>query len=95
MTQSIQVLDQRTQRELQYVEKMEVQLRGLQTKFQQVEENHMQNVAKQYKVSKWLGRSGTSSHPLGPNPPCSSHAYQKDNLHAFPRKRNSAFPNGA
>lgn len=50
MTQSIQVLDQRTQRDLQYVEKMEVQLRGLESKFRQVEENHKQNMAKQYKV---------------------------------------------
>lgn len=50
MTQSIQVLDQRTQRDLQYVEKMEVQLRGLETKFRQVEETHKQNIAKQYKV---------------------------------------------
>ena len=57
MTQSIQVLDQRTQRDLQYVEKMEVQLRGLETKFRQVEENHKQNIAKQYKV-----RSQISSH---------------------------------
>ncbi|XP_030598374.1 olfactomedin 1b isoform X3 [Archocentrus centrarchus] len=52
MTQSIQVLDQRTQRDLQYVEKMEVQLRGLETKFRQVEENHKQNIAKQYKAIK-------------------------------------------
>uniref|UniRef100_A0A8C9SX05 Olfactomedin 1a n=1 Tax=Scleropages formosus TaxID=113540 RepID=A0A8C9SX05_SCLFO len=50
MTQSIQVLDQRTQRDLQYVEKMEIQLRGLETKFRQVEESHKQNIAKQYKV---------------------------------------------
>uniref|UniRef100_A0A8D0AI68 Olfactomedin 1b n=1 Tax=Sander lucioperca TaxID=283035 RepID=A0A8D0AI68_SANLU len=57
MTQSIQVLDQRTQRDLQYVEKMEVQLRGLETKFRQVEENHKQNIAKQYKV-----QSQISSH---------------------------------
>uniref|UniRef100_A0A8C2H6I8 Olfactomedin 1b n=1 Tax=Cyprinus carpio TaxID=7962 RepID=A0A8C2H6I8_CYPCA len=52
MTQSIQVLDQRTQRDLQYVVKMEDQLRGLETKFRQVEENHKQNIAKQYKVIK-------------------------------------------
>ncbi|CAB1332493.1 unnamed protein product, partial [Coregonus sp. 'balchen'] len=52
MTQSIQVLDQRTQRDLQYVEKMEVQLRGLETKFRQVEESHKQNIAKQYKAIK-------------------------------------------
>uniref|UniRef100_A0A673WU32 Olfactomedin 1a n=1 Tax=Salmo trutta TaxID=8032 RepID=A0A673WU32_SALTR len=50
MTQSIQVLDQRTQRDLQYVERMEVQLKGLETKFKQVEENHKQNIARQYKV---------------------------------------------
>lgn len=57
MTQSIQVLDQRTQRDLQYVEKMEVQLRGLETKFRQVEETHKQNIAKQYKVKNQLYRT--------------------------------------
>lgn len=50
MTQSIQTLDERTQKDLQYVHRMEVQLRGLETKFKQVEENHKQNIAKQYKV---------------------------------------------
>lgn len=50
MTQSIQNLDQRTQKDLQYVQRMEVQLRGLETKFKQVEESHKQNIAKQYKV---------------------------------------------
>ncbi|TRY64895.1 hypothetical protein DNTS_024597 [Danionella cerebrum] len=54
MTQSIQVLDQRTQRDLQYVVKMEDQLKGLETKFRQVEENHKQNIAKQYKVNTQL-----------------------------------------
>uniref|UniRef100_A0AAR2K7Z6 Noelin domain-containing protein n=1 Tax=Pygocentrus nattereri TaxID=42514 RepID=A0AAR2K7Z6_PYGNA len=49
MTQSIQTLDQRTQKDLQYVQRMEVQLRGLETKFKQVEESHKQNIAKQYK----------------------------------------------
>uniref|UniRef100_A0A673NHE7 Noelin-like n=1 Tax=Sinocyclocheilus rhinocerous TaxID=307959 RepID=A0A673NHE7_9TELE len=57
MTQSIQVLDQRTQRDLQYVVKMEDQLRGLETKFRQVEENHKQNIAKQYKVNTQLNAS--------------------------------------
>lgn len=52
MTQSIQNLDQRTQKDLQYVQRMEVQLRGLETKFKQVEESHKQNIAKQYKV--WI-----------------------------------------
>uniref|UniRef100_A0A8B9HBW8 Noelin n=1 Tax=Astyanax mexicanus TaxID=7994 RepID=A0A8B9HBW8_ASTMX len=50
MTQSIQTLDQRTQKDLQYVQRMEVQLRGLESKFKQVEESHKQNIAKQYKV---------------------------------------------
>ncbi|KAM6954345.1 noelin-like isoform 2-T2 [Aplochiton taeniatus] len=48
MTNSIQVLDQRTQRDLQYVEQMEQTLKGLETKFQQVEESHQTNIARQY-----------------------------------------------
>ncbi|XP_027008701.2 olfactomedin 1b isoform X1 [Tachysurus fulvidraco] len=52
MTRSIQVLDQRTQKDLQYVVRMEDQLRGLETKFRQVEETHKQNLAKQYKAMK-------------------------------------------
>ncbi|KAA0719794.1 Noelin Neuronal olfactomedin-related ER localized protein [Triplophysa tibetana] len=58
MTQSIQVLDQRTQRDLQYVVKMEDQLRGLETKFKQVEENHKQNIAKQYKTVAFISIDG-------------------------------------
>lgn len=50
MTKSIQLLDQRTQKDLQYVVRMEDQLKGLETKFRQVEETHKQNLAKQYKV---------------------------------------------
>lgn len=50
MSQSIEVLDQRTQRDLQFVEKMEVQLKGLENKFKQVEEGHESNIARQYKV---------------------------------------------
>ena len=50
MTQSIEVLDQRTQRDLQYVERMEVQLKGLENKFKQVEDGHESNTARQYKV---------------------------------------------
>uniref|UniRef100_A0A8C5BMT0 Noelin-like n=1 Tax=Gadus morhua TaxID=8049 RepID=A0A8C5BMT0_GADMO len=49
MTQSIEVLDQRTQRDLQYVERMEVQLKGLENKFKQVEDGHESNTARQYK----------------------------------------------
>lgn len=50
MSQSIEVLDQRTQRDLQFVEKMEIQLKGLENKFKQVEEGHASNTARQYKV---------------------------------------------
>ncbi|KAK1876193.1 Noelin [Dissostichus eleginoides] len=52
MSQSIEVLDRRTQRDLQFVEKMEVQLKGLETKFQQVEDGHEINWAKQYQSIK-------------------------------------------
>ncbi|KAJ6654609.1 hypothetical protein lerEdw1_006762 [Lerista edwardsae] len=52
MSQSIEVLDRRTQRDLQYVEKMENQMRGLETKFKQVEESHKQHLARQFKAIK-------------------------------------------
>lgn len=51
MSQSIEVLDQRTQRDLQFVEKMEAQLKGLENKLKQVEDGHEVNIARQYKVS--------------------------------------------
>lgn len=50
MSQSIEVLDQRTQRDLHFVERMEVQLKGLEIKFKQVEDGHETNTARQYKV---------------------------------------------
>lgn len=50
MSQSIEALDQRTQKDLQFVEKMEVQLKGLEDKFKQVEDGHESNNARQYKV---------------------------------------------
>ncbi|TNN55800.1 Noelin [Liparis tanakae] len=52
MSQSIEVLDQKTQRDLQFLEKMEVQLKGLENKFKQVEDGHESNVARQYKSIK-------------------------------------------
>nr|XP_009503092.1 PREDICTED: noelin-like [Phalacrocorax carbo] len=52
MSQSIEVLDRRTQRDLQYVEKMENQMRGLESKFKQVEESHKQHLARQFKFRK-------------------------------------------
>ena len=56
MSQSIEVLDRRTQRDLQYVEKMENQMKGLESKFRQVEESHKQHLARQFKVRVWLLR---------------------------------------
>lgn len=50
MSQSIEVLDQRTQKDMQFVEKMEVQLKGLENRFKQVEDGHENNIARQYKV---------------------------------------------
>lgn len=50
MSQSIEVLDRRTQRDLQYVEKMENQMKGLESKFKQVEDSHKQHLARQFKV---------------------------------------------
>lgn len=50
MSQSIEVLDQRTQRDVQFVEKMEIQLKGLENKFKQVENGHETNIARQFKV---------------------------------------------
>lgn len=73
MSQSIEVLDRRTQRDLQYVEKMENQMRGLESKFKQVEESHKQHLARQFKVcllsnplrklwpGVWCGGRGTVS----------------------------------
>ncbi|XP_063344914.1 noelin-like isoform X1 [Pelmatolapia mariae] len=51
MSQSIEALDQRSQRDLQFVEKMEVQLKGLENKFKQVEDGHESNIARQYKCN--------------------------------------------
>ncbi|MBZ3869859.1 Noelin [Sciurus carolinensis] len=49
MSQSLEVLDRRTWRYLQYVEKMENQMKGLQSKYKQVEECHKQHLARQFK----------------------------------------------
>lgn len=52
MSQSIEVLDQRTQRDLKFVETMEIQLKSLEIKFREVENGHESNVARQYKVTR-------------------------------------------
>uniref|UniRef100_A0A7N4PD65 Olfactomedin 1 n=1 Tax=Sarcophilus harrisii TaxID=9305 RepID=A0A7N4PD65_SARHA len=72
MSQSIEVLDRRTQRDLQYVEKMENQMKGLESKFKQVEESHKQHLARQFKA---IRRTESNSHrilslTLNPNFSC-------------------------
>lgn len=54
MSQSIDVLDQRTKKDLKFVETMEVQLKNLENKFKEVEDGHETNVARQYKVQTTL-----------------------------------------
>uniref|UniRef100_A0A8D2DJB4 Noelin domain-containing protein n=1 Tax=Sciurus vulgaris TaxID=55149 RepID=A0A8D2DJB4_SCIVU len=49
MSQSLKVLDRRTRRYLQYVEKMENQMKGLESKYKQVEESHKQSLTRQFK----------------------------------------------
>lgn len=67
MSQSIEVLDRRTQRDLQYVEKMENQMKGLESKFKQVEESHKQHLARQFKVCVLLPlRDGVCFPPVPP-----------------------------
>lgn len=52
MSVTIDVLDQRTQRDLKFVENMEFQLKTLETKFKEVEDGHESNTARQYKVCR-------------------------------------------
>lgn len=50
MSHSIEILDQRTQRDMKFVENMEFQLKTLENKFKEVEDGHESNTARQYKV---------------------------------------------
>ncbi|CDQ68581.1 unnamed protein product [Oncorhynchus mykiss] len=50
MSQSIEVLNLRTQRDFQYVMKMENQMKGLRTKFRQVEDDRKTIMAKNFQV---------------------------------------------
>lgn len=50
MSQSIDGLDQRTQRDLKFVEMMEVQTKNLENKFKEVEDGHESKITRQYKV---------------------------------------------
>ena len=51
MSQSIEVLNLRTQRDFQYVMKMENQMKGLRTKFKQIEEDRKTVMARNFKVN--------------------------------------------
>lgn len=51
MSQSIEVLNLRTQRDFQYVVKMENQMKGLRTKFRQIEDNRKSIMAKNFQVA--------------------------------------------
>lgn len=50
MSQSIEVLNLRTQRDFQYVIKMENQMKGLRTKFRQVDDDRKSVMAKNFQV---------------------------------------------
>ncbi|KAI7792660.1 noelin-3a [Triplophysa rosa] len=52
MSQSIEVLNLRTQRDFQYVMKMENQMKGLRTKFRQIEEDRKTAMARNFKELK-------------------------------------------
>lgn len=50
MSQSIEVLNLRTQRDFQYVMKMETQMKGLRTKFRQIEDDRKSIMARNFQV---------------------------------------------
>jgi len=50
MSQSIEVLNLRTQRDFQYVIKMESQMKGLRTKFKEIEDNRKSVMARNFEV---------------------------------------------
>lgn len=50
MSQSIEVLNLRTQRDFQYVIKMENQMKGLRTKFRQIEDDRKSIMARNFQV---------------------------------------------
>lgn len=50
MSQSIEVLNLRTQRDFQYVMKMESQMKGLRSKFRQIEDDRKSIIARNFQV---------------------------------------------
>uniref|UniRef100_A0A674NWD0 Olfactomedin 1 n=1 Tax=Takifugu rubripes TaxID=31033 RepID=A0A674NWD0_TAKRU len=63
MSHSIDILDQRTKRDLKFVENMEFQLKNMENKFKEVEDDHESNSARQYKSIK---AKMEELHPLIP-----------------------------
>lgn len=51
MSQSIEVLNLRTQRDFQYVLKMETQMKGLKAKFRQIEDDRKTLMTKHFQVA--------------------------------------------
>lgn len=51
MSQSIEVLNLRTQRDFQYVMKMENQMKGLRTKFRQIDDDRKSIMARNFQVT--------------------------------------------
>lgn len=54
MSQSIEVLNLRTQRDFQYVLKMETQMKGLKAKFRQIEDDRKTLMTKHFQVGSIL-----------------------------------------
>lgn len=65
MSQSIEVLNLRTQRDFQYIMRMESQIKGLRSKFRQIESDRKTLVNKNFQVSPWraISASFTSKRP--------------------------------
>lgn len=63
LSSSIAALDHRTHSELQFVEQMETQLKNVESRFQQVQEGHETNTARQY---KWMREKMAELRPLIP-----------------------------
>lgn len=54
MSQSIEVLNLRTQRDFQYIMRMESQIKGLRSKFRQIESDRKTLINKNFQVYRWL-----------------------------------------
>lgn len=61
MSQSIEVLNLRTQRDFQYVMKMENQMKGLRTKFRQIEDDRKTLMTRNFQVGEVCVRARASA----------------------------------